>query len=142
MSIIPLAIAAIFLSIAFSNKRSADAKAKNWITVKGKVLEMKTYWTTRRHYAPFVTFYTAENHQLFLNGKGSQNILYQPGQLIEVVYNPQNPNQSEIKYDSGDTEMRRTRFMFGGFFLCGGLLFFLIDMVILFAGIMTLLGVK
>ncbi len=142
MSLIPFTIAAIFLAIAFSSKRSAESKAKNWITVKGKILEIRDYWTTRKHYAPFITFYTVKNQQIYFSGKGSQKSYYQPGQFVEVVYNPLNPNQAEIKYDPSDAEMRRLRFMVGGFFLFGSFVFFVFDMLILFGGIISLLGKK
>src|ERR1041384_803363 len=105
MSIIPFIIAAIFLTIAFRSKKSAKFKAKNWVTVRGKIIEIKSYWTNRKHYAPFITFYTVENRQFYFNGKGSQKSLYQAGQLVEVVYNPLNPSQAEIKYDPNDSEM-------------------------------------
>jgi len=140
MSIIPFIVAAIFLTIAFRSKRSAKFKAKTWVTATGKIIEIKSYWTTRKHYAPFITFYTLEHQQFYFNGKGSQRSLYQPGQLVEVVYNPLNPNQAEIKYDPSDSEMITLRLFVGGLFLFFALILFVIDLIILFGMILTLLG--
>jgi hypothetical protein len=139
MSIIPFIVAAILLTTAYKNKKSADFKAKNWITSRGKIIEIKTYWTIRRHHAPVITFYTAERQPINFNGKGSQRSFYAVGQFVEVVYNPLNLNNAEVKYDPSDAEMRRLRFLMGGFFLFGFLVFFAIDMMILFLGIRSVL---
>lgn len=139
MSIIPILIAAILLSFAVRSKKAANFKAKNWITTRGKIIEIKSYWTNRKHYAPFITFYTVDNQQFQFYGKGSQKYLYQVGQFIEVVYNPLNPNHAEIKFDPSDNEMRTIRFVIGGIFLFFAAIFFVIDMIFLLVIILGML---
>ena len=140
MSLIPFLVAGIFLFIAYSSKSAADAKAKNWVTVRGKVLEIKSYWTNRKHYFPVVAFHTVQGGQQLLHGKGSRNMLYQAGQIVDVVYDPRNPAHAEVRYDLSDTEMRRWRYMIAAFFLFGAFVFLVFDLIIVIGGLLAVIN--
>jgi hypothetical protein len=68
----------------------------------------------RKIYTPLVLFYTLHRQQLYFTGHGSQLPHYSIGQDVEVVYDPNNPQQAEIKRDSGNTFTRIIWFMMAG----------------------------
>lgn len=137
MSLIPFSVAAILFIIAFSNKRAADTKAKTWVNVRGKVVEIKNFWTNRKKYAPIVAFVSANGQQIYFEGKGHQRSFYQVGQVIDVAYHPLDPHRAEVKHDPGDAEIRNWRFIVGGFFLLCAIPMLFIDLLIVVSGLMS-----
>ena len=117
----------IFIIIGFKSKGMNDSGQKNWILVKGQIVQIRTHrnWGGKKIFTPIVLFYTVQGQKLYCQGTGTQITTYHTNQFVEVSYNPNNPAQAEIKNDSGKkfgkivfvgvgTMMLLTGLLFGG----------------------------
>jgi hypothetical protein len=107
MSILVILIGGLLIYLAKQAKKKAEWKSANWITVTGEVIDLEeSYGNTvgngsKTVFTPIVNFKTEQDQDITFNsGNGSSLEIYKMFQAVEVVYNPQNPNQAEIKGDS------------------------------------------
>lgn len=123
----------IFIVIGFKNKGMNDTSQKDWILVKGQIVQIRTHrnWGGRKIFTPVVMFYTIQGQKLFCEGNGAQLTTYNTNQFVEISYNPNNPSQAQIKNDSGKKFVRIVFWGVGTMMLLVGLLFGFIGFVAL-----------
>lgn len=123
----------VFVFLGFRHKKNTVARESAWITVRGKIVEIRTHrnWGGRKIYTPIVLFFDGRGHQTYFSQPGSQLPYYSQGQEVAVIYNPQNPLQAEIK---GSTGSHLTRIVYFGVGILGmlfGAFFFVFELIFL-----------
>lgn len=131
MGVISIIIGCVFLFVSFRYRKGSAAA--DWISVKGQIVNIKniTNWGGKRVYTPIVLFYTEQGQKLFFQGQDSQIPFYSLRQFVEVIYNPRNPQQAQIKNDSGGKFIGITFLILGIMMLILGCIGLILDLFLL-----------
>lgn len=104
-AVIILAVSLPFLIIGLVDVRKAQVMVQEFVTASGSVIDneyrsrtdpedsAKTYWS----YYPIIRFRTVKgNEVVFTDREGSYPPKYEVGDVVDVLYNPENPQDAII----------------------------------------------
>lgn len=112
----------ITINLLLMLKRKMDlAKA---VRTKGRVVQIVSRGRSPRHialWAPRVVFQTAQNESVdFVPSTGSAAPPYRVGDLVDVYYNPTNPNKAGLVYDTAGILFKVIFIVLGLMMIFGG----------------------